>query len=173
MWMGAKHGTACHLLAVAETLSTGHYGWLLLEMLLVVAAIGVVGWLMVRLLARATRGRGEFVDILAHQTLEPRVNLYVIAVGEQTLLVGTSPDGVRTLATLDGSDLDAMELDHGGSAVDASFGEVLRRTLGMQPRKRTADDEPSPPGASDDPGVSDRIAGSIESDDEATPDTSR
>ena len=79
------------------------FGWAFVKMILVLAAI-LVGLLLLaklvlpRLGFRPAVGRSTVIEIVEGSRLEPRKNVYLIRVAGQYLLVGTSENGVHTLA---------------------------------------------------------------------------
>lgn len=101
------------------------YGDLLLTSLVVLGAVCVAAFVVVRLAGRllATgRSRGaHLLAVVARLPLEPRRSLYVVEVAGKTLLVGTSEMGLSLLSELDGGQVQAQ--------VEArpSFGELVRK----------------------------------------------
>jgi flagellar protein FliO/FliZ len=100
------------------------YGDLLITSLLVLAAVCVAAFVIVRVVGRwLTTGRtrgAHLLDIVARLPLEPRRSLYVVEVAGKTLLVGTSEMGLSVL-----SELDAGEV-HARAEAQPSFGELVR-----------------------------------------------
>lgn len=90
----------------AAQASTGEgYTGLLLTTVLLLVAVAVVAYVLVRLLRRGLEGRpvGEgLVAVLARVPLEPRRALYVVRVGGKTLLLGASEGGLGLVTELDG-----------------------------------------------------------------------
>jgi flagellar biogenesis protein FliO len=82
------------------------YGDLLMMSLGLLAVIGVLAVAAVKLLGagRMGRRRGDLLEVIARQPLEPRRSLYVVRAGTRTLLVGTSELGVTMLTELEGVD---------------------------------------------------------------------
>lgn len=101
------------------------YGDLLLTSLLVLGAVCVAAFVVVRLAGRllATgRSRGaHLLAVVARLPLEPRRSLYVVEVAGKTLLVGTSEMGLSLLSELDGGQVRAHAEDR------PSFGELVRK----------------------------------------------
>lgn len=112
------------------------YGDLLVTSLVVLGAVCVAAFVLVRVLGRllATgRARGaHLLDVVARVPLEPRRSLYVVEVAGKTLLVGTSEMGLSVLSELDGSEVKARV------AARPTFGELVRQAW-LKRRKR---DEP-------------------------------
>jgi flagellar biogenesis protein FliO len=100
------------------------YGDLLVMSLIVLGAVCVGAFVLVRLVGRflATgRVRGaHLLDVVARVPLEPRRSLYVVAVAGKTLLVGTSEMGLSVLSELDGGEVRARMVER------QSFGELVR-----------------------------------------------
>ena len=100
------------------------YGDLLVTSLIVLGAVCVAAFVLVRLVGRflATgRVRGaHLLDVIARVPLEPRRSLYVVEVAGKTLLVGTSEMGLSVLSELDGGEVRARAVGR------PSFGELVR-----------------------------------------------
>ena len=100
------------------------YGDLLVTSLVVLGAVCVAAFVLVRLVGRflATgRVRGaHLLDVVARLPLEPRRSLYVVEVAGKTLLVGTSEMGLSVLSELDGGEVRARAIER------PSFGELVR-----------------------------------------------
>jgi flagellar biogenesis protein FliO len=100
------------------------YGDLLVTSLIVLGAVCVAAFALVRLVGRflATgRVRGaHLLDVVARVPLEPRRSLYVVEVAGKTLLVGTSEMGLSVLSELDGGEVRARV------ASRPSFGDLVR-----------------------------------------------
>ena len=109
------------------------YGDLLVTSLLVLVAVSVAAFVVVKLVGRflATGGvRGaHLLDVVARVPLEPRRSLYVVEVAGKTLLVGTSEMGLSVLSELDGDEVRARAVPK------QSFGELVRAAWG---RRRSA-----------------------------------
>lgn len=100
------------------------YGDLLMMSLGLLAVIGVLAVAAVKLLGagRMGRRRGDLLEVIARQPLEPRRSLYVVRAGTRTLLVGTSELGVTMLTELEGVDLVADRGADRGAVVDGIAG---------------------------------------------------
>lgn len=100
------------------------YGDLLITSVIVLAAVCVAAFVVVRLVGRflATgRVRGaHLLDVVARMPLEPRRSLYVVEVAGKTLLVGTSEMGLSVLSELDGGEVRARAVPR------VSFGDLVR-----------------------------------------------
>jgi flagellar protein FliO/FliZ len=123
------------------------YGDLLVTSLLVLGAVCIAAFIVVRLFGRlmATgRSRGaHLLDVVARLPLEPRRSLYVVEVAGKTLLVGTSEMGLSVLSELDGSEVRAR--------VEArpTFAELVRNA--WQKRVKTRVPAQTPGGDDDKP----------------------
>jgi flagellar protein FliO/FliZ len=87
------------------------YGDLLVTSLVVLGAVCVAAFVVVRVVGRwlmtgRTRG-ANLLDVIARVPLEPRRSLYVVEVAGKTLLVGTSEMGLSVLSELDGGEVRA------------------------------------------------------------------
>ena len=114
------------------------YGDLLITSLVVLAAVCIAAFVVVKLVGRflATgRMRGaHLLDVVARLPLEPRRSLYVVEVAGKTLLVGTSEMGLSVLSELDGQEVRAR-------AVPAqSFGDLVRNAWA---KRRSVGDAPA------------------------------
>jgi flagellar biogenesis protein FliO len=108
----------------AQGAAAASYSDLLVTSLLVLGAVCVAAFVLVRLVGRflATgRVRGaHLLDVIARVPLEPRRSLYVVEVAGKTLLVGTSEMGLSVLSELDGGEVRAR------AAERQSFGDLVR-----------------------------------------------
>lgn len=99
------------------------YGDLLVTSLIVLGAVCVAAFLVVRLVGRfltTARSRGaDVMTVVARLPLEPRRSLYVVDVAGKTLLVGTSEMGLSLVSELDGAAV------HARAAARPSFGELV------------------------------------------------
>ena len=105
-------------------MATG-YGDLLLTSLVVLAAVCVAAFVVVRVFGRflatgRTRG-AHLLDVVARVPLEPRRSLYVVEVAGKTLLVGTSEMGLSVLSELDAGEVRARAVER------PTFAELVRQ----------------------------------------------
>jgi flagellar biogenesis protein FliO len=119
--------------------SAAGYGDLLVTSLVVLGAVCIAAFIVVRVLGRwlstgRTRG-AHLLDVIARVPLEPRRSLYVVDVAGKTLLVGTSEMGLSVLSELDAAEVKARAVP------TPSFGELVR---GAWLKRRSAKPE-SPP----------------------------
>jgi flagellar protein FliO/FliZ len=125
------------------------YGDLLVTSLVVLGAVCIAAFVVVRLVGRflatgRTRG-AHLLDIVARLPLEPRRSLYVVEVAGKTLLVGTSEMGLSVLSELDGGEVRARVAER------PSFGELVRAA--WQRRRGPVSDERPEPGPVDEASV--------------------
>jgi len=120
----------------------GGYGELLLTSLLVLVAVCVLAWGVIKFglrrlypSARAGAGGGP-IKVLARLPLEPRQTLYIVEVGGKTLLVGSGDRPVNVIAELDA---DAVTEAVAAAPRPRSFADVLRRVTGREPPQEPAD----------------------------------
>lgn len=78
------------------------------------------------------------LDVVARVALEPRRSLYVVAVANKTLLVGTSEMGLSVLTELDGTAVKAHETPTPG------FGAFVRAALSRRRAVAPSDADPLP-----------------------------
>ena len=118
------------------------YGDLLVTSVVVLAAVCVAAFVVVRLLGRALstgRVRGaHLLDVVARVPLEPRRSLYVIEVAGKTLLVGTSEMGLSVLTELDGDEVRAR------MSTRPSFGDLVKQAWGHRRGLRDGQGEAAP-----------------------------
>ena len=93
------------------------------SLIVVVAAVLLVGWLYSRL--RFSGGSsGNLINVVASRALGPKERLMLVEVAGQQLLVGMTATTVQTLHTFDRPvDAEAIEADGGG------FGDRLRTAI--------------------------------------------
>ncbi|MEX2215512.1 MAG: flagellar biosynthetic protein FliO [Phycisphaeraceae bacterium] len=137
---------------VADTLKDlPTYGEALIRMVVILISMLIALFLAARFLPRwfsksLTTGKSGAIKVLDSLQLEPRKRLYLVQVGQQVFLVGTSEQGVQMLAdrALDSGVLvaqlqeesqessDAGAAKVGGSSDPAvrSFADVLRKDSG-------------------------------------------
>lgn len=117
--------------------SAAGYGDLLVTSLVVLGAVCIAAFVVVRVLGRwlsTGRARGaHLLDVVARMPLEPRRSLYVVDVAGKTLLVGTSEMGLSVLSELDAAEVKARVVPA------PSFGELVR---GAWLKRRAAKQEP-------------------------------
>lgn len=114
----------------AMTGAAGSYGDLLVTSIVVLAIVGIVAFVVVRVVGRflATgRVRGaHLLDVIARVPLEPRRSLYVVEVAGKTLLLGTSEMGLNVISELDGAEVRARTVPR------QSFGDLVRAAWGRR-----------------------------------------
>jgi flagellar biogenesis protein FliO len=108
------------------------YGELLVMSLGLVAVIGILAMVAVKVMGRGGLGRrrGDLLEVIARQPLEPRRSLYVVRAGRRMLLVGTSELGVTMLTELEGADageaVDGVDGSGGKASESAGFADLVR-----------------------------------------------
>lgn len=116
------------------------YGDLLITSLVVLAAVCVAAFFVVRFLGRflsTGRARGaHLLDVVARVPLEPRRSLYVVDVAGKTLLVGTSEMGLSVLSELDRGEVRARIVEK------PTFAELVRNAWA---KRRGTREPPVPP----------------------------
>src|SRR5687767_8115571 len=117
------------------------YGDLLVTSLVVLVAVCIAAFVVVRLLGRflATgRVRGaHLLDVVARVPLEPRRSLYVVEVANKTLLVGTSEMGLSVLTELDAGEVRVR------TVARPTFGELVKQAWARRRERRAQLDSPS------------------------------
>jgi flagellar biogenesis protein FliO len=121
------------------------YGDLLVTSLLVLAAVCVVAFVLVRVAGRwltvgRTRG-ASLLDVVARVPLEPRRSLYIVDVAGKALLVGTSEMGLSVL-----SELDREQVRTRLASAPASFGELVRGAIARRRKPAAPPPSDGPPG---------------------------
>lgn len=100
-----------------------------LALLVVLAAVFLLAWVLRRVRAFGSRV-GDALDVLADVPLGPKERAVLLKVGRRQILVGVAPGRVNTLHVLE----EPVELPRaaggGAAAGKASFGELLKRSLG-------------------------------------------
>jgi len=115
------------------------YGAALVRMVVVLVSILVALLLLARFLPRwlgrpASLGRGDAIKVIDSLSLEPRKRIYLIKVGEQFFLVGTSETGVHMLAD---KALDPAALPGGLTALNSTTTEAMTTHAGPAAAMRT------------------------------------
>nr|HEX4315435.1 flagellar biosynthetic protein FliO [Kofleriaceae bacterium] len=100
------------------------YGDLLVTSLVVLAAVCVAAFVVVRVAGRwlatgRARGGAGLMAVVARVPLEPRRSLYIVDVAGKALLVGTSEMGLTVLSELDRERV-------ASAPVPASFADLVR-----------------------------------------------
>ena len=120
--------------AAAQTVGEGGYGGLLVTTVLLLVAVCVVAYVVVRLLRRGLEGRAvgaSIVSVIARVPLEPRRSLYVVRVGGRTLLLGASEMGLGLVTELDG---DAVPDDPRAASPSRRFADLVAAAWGARRR---------------------------------------
>jgi flagellar biosynthetic protein FliO len=101
--------------------------------LILVLAFVVLRLILPRMMAGRTVAPGA-IEVAARYALEPKKNLYVIRVGEDYFLVGTTEAGMYHLTTLDPSRIEAAlsRVDAPAHREFANLMNAFRRSKGSQ-----------------------------------------
>jgi flagellar protein FliO/FliZ len=92
--------------------SAGSVAWLVFRMIVVLVAVIIVAILVLKYVAPTlgsfanARFKGEYIEILARRSLDPKKHLWVIKVGARHFLVGSADGGVNCIAELDAKDVE-------------------------------------------------------------------
>jgi len=75
----------------------------------------------------------EALELLGKRTIEPRVSIHIVRCGPKILILGVSPDGIRTLTEItDPTEIDllagACKRKEAGAASTANFAGMFRQT---------------------------------------------
>jgi flagellar protein FliO/FliZ len=95
-------------------------------LVLVIGAIVVLGWVLRRTQGGLNRG-SQTIDIVAVRSVGARERLMLVQVGDEQVLIGVAPSGMRTLHTLN-DPVAAVE----GAAPD--FAGALKRAVSRRDR---------------------------------------
>jgi flagellar biogenesis protein FliO len=79
-------------------------------------------------LAARARNRG-LIEIVARQTLSPKHSVYLIRTGDRVVLVGMSPEGLRTLDTIADADAASRLLGRAAAEKPTSSTAAFQETL--------------------------------------------
>jgi len=106
----------------------------------VVIAILVFGWVMRRFSGTSNIGIPRAIEILAVRSIGTRERLILVQVGEEQVLIGVSPAGMRTLHQLE-KPLKSPSLAENplGKRVGVDFASLLRKQM-----SKTQTHEPDP-----------------------------
>ncbi|MFO7955081.1 flagellar biosynthetic protein FliO [Thioalkalivibrio sp.] len=98
----AVTGSLWPLTALAEGDNSGAAGYLaqlIGGLVLVIGAIVVLGWVLRRTQGGLNRG-SQVIEIVAARSVGARERLVLVQVGDEQVLVGVAPSGMRTLHTM-------------------------------------------------------------------------
>jgi flagellar biosynthetic protein FliO len=122
----------------------GSFGWLLLKTTLLLVAICLLAYLVLRFLARRQLGRWGMraggpgrLAVVDRLALGPRASLQVVRAGSRVLLLGASEAGIQLLCELEPSDW-----GDGSGAPGGGFEALVARHA-----QAAAEPPPSPPEA--------------------------
>ncbi|WP_018872509.1 flagellar biosynthetic protein FliO [Thioalkalivibrio sp. ALJ16] len=101
--------------------AAGYLAQLIGGLVLVIGAIVILGWVLRRTQGGLNRG-SQVIEIVAARSVGTRERLVLVQVGDEQVLVGVAPSGMRTLHTMN-SPVTAPE---GGGA---DFSGALKRAV--------------------------------------------
>ncbi|WP_026340661.1 flagellar biosynthetic protein FliO [Thioalkalivibrio sp. ALJT] len=132
VWM-ATAGPLWPLAAQAEGSGVGAAGYLaqlIGGLVLVIGAIVILGWVLRRTQGGLNRG-SQVIEIVAARSVGTRERLVLVQVGDEQVLVGVAPSGLRTLHTMN----TPVQAPAGG---EADFSGALKRAVsrGMNAEQR-------------------------------------
>jgi len=101
------------------------------KLLLVLAGVLLLAILTVRYwlprLTGVTHAAAGPIRVVSRFALEPRKNLYILKVGDDSFLIGTSESEIFYLTSLDTQSLEPyLRPEEGGAAPRLDFGQILR-----------------------------------------------
>ncbi|MBK1721308.1 flagellar biosynthetic protein FliO [Thiocystis violacea] len=100
-WILAAEAQAAASAESSGQLAAGYLAQLLGSLVLVILVILMLAWLLRRLPAVQGQGQGQaLIQILAVRSIGARERLMLVQVGEEQVLIGVAPTGVRTLHRL-------------------------------------------------------------------------
>ncbi len=108
---------------VAPVIDASEIATLAVSLVVVLAAILVVGWLYSRARVGASAGNGA-IDVVASRALGPKERLMVVQVADQQLLVGMTSSQLQTLHVFE-----APVVAKRGDAPNTGFAGRLRTAL--------------------------------------------
>lgn len=126
------------LLQLADGASDGFVEivwWDYLKVLAVLAILAAAAYALVRYVGPrvpTAASDGGPIRVLTRYPLEPRKTLYLIQVGDETLLVGSADNSLSLLRTLPPGTLDLSQFDRQKTSAPGAFLEKLRE---LQARK--------------------------------------
>jgi len=98
---------------VVPPVPSGGFGWLLLQMILVLVAICALAYAVLRYGVRRFQagplGRSRGMRVVQRLGLEPRRSLYVVEIGKKYFVVGVGEGGVSLLSELDAETAAGLE----------------------------------------------------------------
>lgn len=84
-------------------------------------------WLMKRFSLGKMVGNSELISVVDKRFLAPKQAVYLLKVGKQHLLVGSSEAGLTKIAALASEDLEEKPLPPGSAPASSKFNRVLRQ----------------------------------------------
>lgn len=140
VWAIAAEGARPAFIPPPPAVSSGSIVQIIFSLLLVLAAIALVGWLLKRV--NSTKlGGGNLLKVLGGVAVGQRERIVLVEVNDTWLVVGVGPGQIRTLHTLQKQTLQNTENPAPGSGQpDNRFAKLLSTVLQHRPtgRKRNA-----------------------------------
>jgi flagellar protein FliO/FliZ len=111
----------------APAVSSGGILQIIVSLLLVLAAIVLVGWMLKRMNV-AQQGAGKALKVLGGVAIGQRERLMLVEVDNTWLVIGVGPGQIRTLHTLD-KPLNAADVEEAPAVTENKFAAVLGNAL--------------------------------------------
>lgn len=109
--------------------------WDYLKVLAVLAILAAAAFALVRYVGPrvpVSSGNAGPIRVLTRYTLEPRKTLYLIQIGEETMLVGSAENSLSLIRTLPPGTVDPAQFEERKTSAPGAFLEKLRE---LQARK--------------------------------------
>lgn len=107
-------------------ISTGSVMQILFSLILVLAAVGVVAWMMKRMNMQQ-HGAASLLKVISGVAVGPRERVVLVEVNETWLVVGVAPGQVRTLHTMPKGSIPASAAHGDGN--DNKFQQWLKQVV--------------------------------------------
>ncbi|OGS90557.1 MAG: flagellar biosynthetic protein FliO [Gallionellales bacterium GWA2_60_18] len=121
--------------AAAPGVSSGNVTQVVISLLLVLAAIVLVGWLLKRMNA-AQQGSGNLLKVLGGVSVGQRERIVLVEIKDTWLVVGVGPSQIRTLHTLDKLETNPQDTPAYGNP--GNFSAALSSALGALSRNKAS-----------------------------------
>lgn len=136
----ALDGTRTALAPPPPAVGTGSIVQIVFSLLLVLAAIVLIGWLLKRM-NLAPQGNAGHLKIVDGMAIGQRERIVLVEVGNTWLLIGVAPGQIRTLHTIEKPEDAAGLLSHTNTAkpIDTKFAAMLASIMSKRPNKDSPD----------------------------------
>lgn len=132
----AAEGTRPAYVPPPPAVTSGSIVQIIFSLLLVLAAIVLVGWLL-RRMNLAQQGTGNHLKMIGGISIGQRERIVLVEIDDTWLLVGVGPGQIRTLHTRPKPDGDIATHDTAESAqTDGKFASLLSNILKQRPSGR-------------------------------------